>query len=221
MNLETNKAMKEIITNLQNWQVHKEDLSLMNDLLSKADFFKIDYEILDDNSESYHLYPALEIFEDSEQNQSFQLVFYMISKNSDTKDFISDNKDNIETYIKKFNVIDKLLFQDTEITEEEATIRKNRWSKDIKDWIFENEMFEVFDIPSEDFNLTDEVKLQGHFGMKEVQHEDNLSQTNFLPDIMIYHLNPDDSLISFFDMARLSPPYGRQRSEFALLDLLS
>jgi len=221
MNLETNKAMKEIITNLQNWQVHKEDLSLMNDLLSKADFFKIDYEISDDNSESYHLYPALEIFEDSEQNQSFQLVFYMISKNSDTKDFISDNKDNIETYIKKFNVIDKLLFQDTEITEEEATIRKNRWSKDIKDWIFENEMFEVFDIPSEDFNLTDEVKLQGHFGMKEVQHEDNLSQTNFLPDIMIYHLNPDDSLISFFDMARLRPPYGRQRSEFTVLDLLS
>lgn len=33
MNLETNKTMEEIVTNLQNWQAHKKDVDLMNKII--------------------------------------------------------------------------------------------------------------------------------------------------------------------------------------------
>ena len=218
MNLETNKTMKEIVTNLQNWQTHKKDVDLMNDLLSKADSFKIDYKVAEDNSESFHLYPALEIFKDENQKKTFELVFYMISKNRDTDDFLDKHIETIGEYIKEFKVINKELLENTQITEEEAQLRKERWSTDLKSWIGENEMFEVFDIPSEDFNLNDEVLMQGHFGMKVAEEDKVLSTTGFSPDIIIQQLNLDGSSTSFFDMARLSPPFGRRDIDFALLN---
>lgn len=228
MNLKTNKTMEEIITNLKNWQAHKKDVDLMNKLLGKADFFVIDYRVADDSSESYHFYPALEIIEDKEENQKFELVFYMISKNRDSPDFLEKNKNTIEQFIKKFKVINKKLNQDNEITKEEAEVRKHRWITDLKKWIGENEMFEVFDIPSDDFNLNDKVIMQAHFGMKVAENDEdvqeneksNLKETAFSPDVIIYQLNLDGTSTSCFDMARLCPPWRKRELEFALLNLI-
>lgn len=169
----------------------------------------------------------MEIIEDKEQNQTFELVFYMISKNRDTSDFLEKNKNTIEQFIKKFKVINKELKQDSEISKEDAEVRKHRWITDLKKWIGENEMFEVFDIPSDDFNLNDKVIMQGYFGMKVAENDkdvqenekSNLKETVFSPDIIIYQLNLDGTSTSFFDMARLSPPWRKRELEYALLNL--
>lgn len=220
MNAETKEKLSQITNNLKNWQDNKKDVDFMNNLLSKADSFKIDYNVDEDNSESFHFYPALEIIEDKKQNKSFELIFYIISKNRDTEEFLTKNEDNIDQFIKKIKVINKQLIQDTKITEKEAILRKERWNTELKKWIAENEMFEVFDIPCEDFNLKDEVIMIGHFGMKNVEQEKEeniLSVDSFSPDIIVQQLSLDGKSTSFFDMAKLSPPFGRRDIEFALL----
>lgn len=222
MNAETNKTCDEILNNLKNWRNYKKDAELMHALLSKAASFKIEYKVMDDNSESYHFYPALEIMEDEKQNQTFEFVFYMISKNRDTEDFLDKHRDTIEKYIKKIKVSTKQLIEDTEITEEEAKVRKARWRTELKKWIEKNEMFEVFDIPAEDFNLNEKVIMHGHFGMKEAEEKKEeiaLSETSFSPDIIIQQVNLDGTSTSFYDMARLSPPWRKREFEFALLNL--
>lgn len=222
MNVETNKTFEEILENLKNWQNYKKDADLMSALLSKADSFKIDYKVIDDRSTSYHFYPALEIIEDEKQNKTFEFIFYMISKNRDTNDFLDKHRDTIEEYIKRIKIMNKPLLEDTQITEKEAKVRKDRWSTELKKWIGKNEMFEVFDIPGEDFNLSEKVIMRGHFGMKEAEEEKEeliQSEASFAPDIIIQQVNLDGTSTSFFDMARLSPPWRKREVEFALLNI--
>ncbi|MCP1994617.1 hypothetical protein [Flavobacterium sp. HSC-61S13] len=173
MNLENNKNVKEIIDNLRNWQKFKNNPPLLLELLSKASYFEIDNSSSEDESACYHLYPAVEIEEDSEKKlEAYSLIFYMISKNRDNKEFLDKNKDHIDQYINKFQVINRHLNEDTEISKEVAEIRKKRWSHEIEKWLSENEVFEVFEIPTGDFKFNDDhVVMQGHFGIKDRKRE--------------------------------------------------
>jgi len=223
MRLKTNEKVDEIVNNIRNWQKIKKDSSLMTDLLSKANYFEIDYSAPKDESEYYHLYPAVEIAEDIKKEcKVYSFIFYMISKNRDNKEFLDKNKDNIDQFINKFHVINSPLIQDTEISKDEAAIRKRRWGTEIKKWISENEVFEVFEIPKEDFKFNDDyVVMQGHFGIKDiVDFQDDKSEIiGHSPDIMIYQINAQHKRESFFDMAKLSPPFRNMEheKEFLLL----
>lgn len=223
MNVEVNKKMEEIINNLQNWQKIKKDSSLLNDLLINANYFEISYSVPDDHSEHYHLYPAVEIAENTEkQSKAYNLIFYMISKNRDNKEFLDKNKDHIDQFINKFPVINRDVIQGTEISKEEARNRKSRWNNEIEKWLSENTVFEVFEIPKEDFTFNDDqVIMQGHFGIKDIVEwqNDNPKIIGYCPDIMIYQINSLDKTESFFDMAKLSPPFRNREheKEFSLL----
>lgn len=223
MNLENNKNVKEIIDNLRNWQKFKNNPPLMLELLSKASYFDIDNSISEDESPCYHLYPAIEIEEDREKKSAvYSLIFYMISKNRDNKEFLDKNKENIDQFIKKFQVINRHLIGDTEISKDVAENRKKRWSREINKWLSENEVFDVFEIPTEDFKFNDDhVVMQGHFGIKNIidGQSDQPAITGYAPDIMIYQIHSQAQTESFYDMARLSPPYRNMEHEnqFSLL----
>lgn len=223
MNLENDKKLRDIITNLRNWQKLKNNPSLILELLSKANYFEIDNSTSEDESACYHLYPAVEIEEDiDKKSKVYSLIFYMISKNRDNKEFLDRNKDNIDQFINKFQVINRNLIGDTEISKDVAENRKKRWSREIKKWLFENEVFEVFEIPKEDFQFNDDhVVMQGHFGIKDIvdSQTDQPAITGYAPDIMIYQIHPQAQTESFYDMARLSPPYRNMEHEkqFSLL----
>lgn len=217
--------MEEIIKNLTNWKNSKKDHALITNILDTASYFKIDCTAPKDNSEFYHFYPALEENNEDSDSNSYNLIFYMISMNNDKQKFIDKNKESINIYINKFNVIGRVFTQeDTEISKDEATERKKRWRSDeIKKWIAENEVFDVIKIPREDFKFNDKnIVLQGHFGMKDsVKSEDNNS-TSYSPDIMIYQIDSLDHTEQYFDMAKLSPPYRsmQRENEFSLLEYI-
>lgn len=229
MNNEKNKGMDVILTNLKNWQENKKDTALMMELLIKANSFKICYNVSYDSSEFFHLYPALE---QNEKEQNFNLIIYMISENRDTKEFIEKNWDDADQFIKKYQIStdftnpcskENPLTLETEISIEEAQLRKSRWSSEISNWLIQNDIFEVFELPSVDFNFESNIALEGQFGIKEANEMDNnkIAISTYVPDIMIYQTNSDTGTISVFDMAKLSPPYGKGKRKYELINLIS
>ena len=209
--------MEEIIENLLNWQKKKNDKSFMFKILFKANYFKIKYPIKDDNSESYHFYAALEKVNKHDKKEEYKFIMYVISKNRDTKEYLEKNnneRNNNEKIIEKLDVINILHGQDhtTEITEVEAKKRINRWCKDIKEWLDENEVFDVFDIPKSDFDFKNKkISMEGHFGIKDIINNQNESKVGFSPDIVIYQTDSESFEQTFYDMAKLSPPYRNEK----------
>lgn len=218
--------MKQILENLQNWQTEKKDKSAIASILKIADYFDINYPNAD-GSASYHFYPALELVK-GEKEDVTQLIMYMISKKRDTKAFLDTYKGDWNEVIRKFTVINTPFGEgkgeddDTKISEKEAMERKMRWSKEIGAWVEKNEVFDVFDLPMEDFNFKDSsITMQGHFGMKEVKVEEGTTFTEVKssPDLIILQTNMQLKSQAYFDMAKLSPPFKntQYQEEFALL----
>lgn len=225
------KIMKQILENLQNWQTKKKNKSDITAILIEAEYFDIHYLKDDDEAKSYHIYPALEIIQDKEKKtKEYKFILYMVAENKDNKKFLDDYKGDFNEIIRKFNVVNCALGEDVEISEKEAKERKARWSKEIADWVKNNEVFDVFDIPMKDFNFTDDlITMEGHFGMKDCNEKEDekeapiekasLIEKKASPDIVIYQTNSESKKQAFFDMARLSPPFRhtKPKEEFALL----
>lgn len=223
--------MKQILENLQNWQTKKKNKSDITAILIEAEYFDIHYLKGDDEAKSYHIYPALEIIQDKEKKtKEYKFILYMVAENKDNKKFLDDYKGDFNEIIRKFNVVNCALGEDVEISEKEAKERKARWSKEIADWVKNNEVFDVFDIPMKDFNFTDDlITMEGHFGMKDCNEKEDekeapiekasLIEKKASPDIIIYQTNSKSKEQAFFDMARLSPPFRhtKPKEEFALL----
>lgn len=229
------KIMKQILENLQNWQTKKKNKADITAILIKAEYFDIHYLKGDDEAKSYHIYPALEIIQDKEKKtKGYKFILYMVAENKDNKKFLDDYKGDFNEIIRKFNVVNYTLGEDVEISEKEAKERKERWSKEIADWVKNNEVFDVFDIPMEDFNFTNKwISMEGHFGMKDCNEKEGEKEDKkeapiekaspiekkASPDIVIYQTNSESKEQAFFDMARLSPPFRhtKPKEEFALL----
>lgn len=211
-------TIQEVKKNLQSWKNKSEDKKFISDVLSKAKNFSIDPSMIIDDSESFHLYPALEQIND--ESNTYELVIYMISKKNDTEDGIRSHYSDINQIIKKLKVHSIQLSESTEISEEEAIKRVNNWNKKNIDFCLRNnEIFQVFDIPSKDFNLSnDDCVNIGYFGMKESIASEGAS---LLPDIIIHHIYSSGVPTTFFDMAKLSPPFKSKeyQDEFYLLSL--
>lgn len=209
--------MKQIIENLKNWQAKKRDKSFVINLLESVDYFKINYPILDDNSESYHLYAGLE-----RRKESYVFILYMIAKNKDTPESFRRYGEEMTLFIKRFEMVNIILGQDTEITGEEAQKRKTRWRSEIRKWVEGNVVFDVFDLPKQDFDFTNtSIQMEGHFGIKDKEQEVGAGiETTICPDIIIYQTNSESGAQAFFDMAKLSPPYlnSAYQKEFFLLN---
>lgn len=213
--------MKQILENLQNWKTKKEDKVFITDLLLRADYFNM-RNLDKDDSESYHLYPALEeVSREKDSIPHYQFIVYAISKNKDTDEYLMKNINNFEKFIKKFDIVQAKIGENTRIPTPEAKERKSRWTSEIKNWIDKNEVFEVFDIPKENFRFKNAlITMNGHFGMKnDIEQKEGVSEIKgVVPDLIIAYENPLGS--AYFDMAKLSPPFRNQAHEkqFALLN---
>ncbi|OJU72598.1 MAG: hypothetical protein BGO09_08830 [Bacteroidetes bacterium 47-18] len=204
-----NYSLDFIIGAMNAWQYKKEDKAFVSALLANSHSFTITVPQVTD-TEFYHLYIGLDLnaFLRTGTDSGPKLYVFVLPASADSPAYIRDNCNSYTDFITTSLVCPKVL-TDTEIDSDEALRRINNWSY-ITEWVTYNQVFNAFKIPAADLEQdpTESVTFTGFFGIKEVA---GLK----MPDIVIAKTTAAGTE-TFYDMARLCPPFKSQDDKTSL-----
>ncbi len=205
-----NEQVEAVIASISKWNSVKGDKTQVFSFWEKCSSFKVVLPIKSDCKENFHIYFGVEV---SKQTQTDTIVMHLISDYNDLPERIKNFK-NVENYIYSV-VLDNLFAQSAVIDEIEAKARVLAWKNSVilKDWVEKNEAFDVFTLSKDDFLL--DCQYRAYFGMKLDKGELSV----YTPDLIIQN-NSSAPATSYYDLARICPPYGSD-SVFGLQDLSS
>ena len=202
-----NEQVESVIESISKWNDIKTDKTKVFSLWQQCSSFKVVLPIKSNCQENFHIYFGVKVNKKTLQET---IVMHLISDYNDTPERIR-KIENVDDYIYSA-VLDNIITESAEIDEVEANARAMAWQnpKILKNYLENNQAFDVFIIGKGDFLAAN--SYTAYFGMKLEK-----VQLTYSPDLIIHNFSPELTT-SYYDLARLCPPYGTG-SIFGLQDL--
>lgn len=204
-----NEQVESVVASISKWNEIKKDKTKVFYLWKQCSSFKVILPLKSNCKENFHIYFGVYV---DKETLTETIVMHLISDYNDEAERIK-NFENADDYIFSA-VLDNLLTESAEIDEVEAKERALAWQNSaiLKNYLEKNEAFDVFTVGKDDFLVNNEYRA--YFGMK--LDNDHLT---YSPDLIIHNYSPQLTT-SYYDLARICPPYGTE-SIFGLQDLSS